>query len=334
MGFNYGHHFIVSIWGQSHAEALGVTVSGIPAGEPLDVSKIQAFVNRRRPSAAYHTARCEEDTIEVLSGLYHQATCGAPVSLMMRNRHGHSEDYHALKDTPRPAHADYVAKIKYHEANDPRGGGFFSGRMTAPLCMAGAIAVQLLARKGITLEASVQEIGGLTDPESMEHAQQEAAAHGDSLGGLISCTVTGLPVGVGSPFFDSVESVLAHLLFSIPAVKGVSFGSGFELARMRGSQANDPLQYDNDGRVVTTTNHNGGLNGGLTNGMPLTLSVAIKPVPSIALPQQTINTATRQNVTISIDGRHDSCVVQRAVVSVEAAVSIGLIDLYYDYERG
>lgn len=326
MAFDIGTSFKITLWGQSHAPALGIVLDGLPAGESLDVAALQSFIDRRsahgQPGA---TSRSEPDTLEVLSGLVDGRTCGAPLSFLLHNTNVRSQDYQGMAQTPRPSHADYAAGVKYHGCNDPRGGGFFSGRMTAPLCIAGGVAVQILERQGICINACATRIGTAETAEEMLAQISQAQAQGDSVGGLIACVAQHVPVGWGDPFFDGLESKMAHLLFSIPAVKGVEFGSGFALASMRGSEANDPFAYEN-GHVVTTSNHNGGINGGLSNGMPICLRVAIKPTPSIALEQDTINLATQDKTRLAITGRHDSCLVPRAVVCVESAVAIALLD--------
>lgn len=344
----------VSIFGQSHAPAIGVTLDGLPAGLPLDLDALRDFLSRRAPGhGVWSTTRTEADRPEILCGLYEGRTCGSPLTAIIRNTNLRSGDYDALKDIPRPGHADYTAAIKYGGFQDGRGGGHFSGRLTAPLCIAGGICKQLLEREGIFIGAHIAAIGGIEDTpfdpvsvtkedfvplalsrfpllnrsagEQMQAAIQAAKADGDSLGGRIECAAIGLPVGLGSPMFDGMENRLARVLFAIPAVKGVSFGDGFGVCEKRGSENNDPFYMDGD-TVKTKTNHAGGILGGITNGMPLLCQVAVKPTPSIALVQDSVSLSQRENTTLSIQGRHDPCIVPRAVPCVEAAAALAIYD--------
>lgn len=348
-----GKHFSVHIFGQSHAPSIGAVIEGLPAGFTPDWEKVHAFMARRAPgTSAMATARKEADMPIVLSGLNEKGqTCGAPLAVEIKNGDHHSSDYDQLKALPRPGHADYTAFLKYAAANDIRGGGQFSGRLTAPLCFAGALAMQLLEEKGIQVKARIHSIAGIEDapmnacapaldaiassglsvvnPDAgkrMEAAVLEAKTRGDSVGGIIECYATGLPAGLGDPMFDGVENLLARALFGIPAVRGVEFGTGFAAAGMTGSEHNDAFLME-DGNVKTATNHHGGILGGITTGMPLVVRIAIKPTPSIAMEQNTVDLRTGENASLVIKGRHDPCIVPRAVPVMEAAVACVLYDL-------
>lgn len=337
----------LSVFGQSHAEAVGMTLEGLPAGVPVDLDALQIFLNRRAPGRNdWSTSRREEDCPEFLCGLKDGKTCGAPLTAIIRNRNTRSSDYEQLRCLPRPGHADYTAQLRYGGFHDIAGGGHFSGRLTAPLCIAGGILLQMLDAKGIRVEARIRAIAGIRDDspftesvaekafptvsdeagEQMKAAIQAARAEGDSVGGIVECVIRGVPGGLGSPMFDGVENRIAQLAFAIPAVKGVEFGSGFQAAEMRGSENNDPYTVE-DGRVATCTNHAGGILGGITTGMPVIFRVAVKPTPSIASPQQTVNLDTMQPETLRITGRHDPCIVPRAVPVVEAVAAIAVADL-------
>ena len=337
----------LSVFGQSHAEAVGMTLEGLPAGLPVDPDALQSFLNRRAPGRNdWSTSRREEDCPEFLCGLKDGKTCGAPLTAIIRNRNTRSSDYEQLRCLPRPGHADYTAQLRYGGFQDVAGGGHFSGRLTAPLCIAGGILLQLLEAKGIRVEARIRAIAGIRDDspftesvaekvfptvsdeagEQMKAAIQAARAEGDSVGGIVECVIRGVPGGLGSPMFDGVENRIAQLAFAIPAVKGIEFGSGFQAAAMRGSENNDPYTVE-DGRVATCTNHAGGILGGITTGMPVLFRVAVKPTPSIASPQQTVNLDTMQPETLRITGRHDPCIVPRAVPVVEAVAAIAVADL-------
>ena len=337
----------LSVFGQSHAEAVGMTLEGLPAGLPVDLDALQIILNRRAPGRnEWSTSRREEDCPEFLCGLKDGKTCGAPLTAIIRNRNTRSSDYEQLRCLPRPGHADYTAQLRYGGFQDVAGGGHFSGRLTAPLCIAGGILLQMLEAKGIRVEARIRAIAGIRDDspftesvaekdfptvsdeagEQMKAAIQAARAEGDSVGGIVECVIRGVPGGLGSPMFDGVENRIAQLAFAIPAVKGIEFGSGFQAAEMRGSENNDPYTVE-DGRVVTGTNHAGGILGGITTGMPVVFRVAVKPTPSIASPQQTVNLDTMQPETLRITGRHDPCIVPRAVPVVEAVAAIAVADL-------
>ncbi len=354
MSSTYGENLKLSIFGQSHGAAIGVVLDGIPAGLPVDEEALQAFLNRRAPGQNdYSTPRKEEDRPEFLSGILNGFTCGAPIAAMIRNHNTRSGDYANLKDCPRPGHADYTAQIKYRGFQDSAGGGHFSGRLTAPLCIAGGLCRQWLEARGIRVGAHIAAIAGVYDlpfdplspqlgavradfpvldaaaGEQMRVAISQARMELDSVGGIIECAVTGLPAGLGEPMFGGAESRIAQIVYGIPAVKGVEFGIGFDAARLRGSQNNDPYRME-DGRVVTASNNCGGILGGITNGMPLLFRAAVKPTPSIAREQQSISIQRGENQPLNVKGRHDPCIVPRAVPVVEAAAAIALLDLLLD----
>ena len=346
MSSSFGTSLRLTIFGESHAPATGMTLEGFPAGEPVDLTALQAFLERRAPGRnAWSTARKEPDIPEFLCGLKDGRSCGTPITAVLRNTNTRSQDYEELKRIPRPGHADYTAQIKYGGAQDPAGGGHFSGRLTAPLCIAGGLCLQLLARQGISVLSRIRSIGPVSDDapltaptaekefpvvsdaagERMKALIAECRAAGDSVGGVIECRVTGLPAGLGDPMFDGMENRIAQIVFGIPAVKGIEFGEGFAAAGLRGSENNDPFRI-RDGSVVTETNHCGGILGGITNGMPLTFRVAVKPTPSIALPQRSVDLERMEETELQIHGRHDPCVVPRAVPCVEAAAAVAIVD--------
>ncbi len=356
MSSSIGVNLRVSLFGQSHSSAIGVVLDGLPAGEKIDLDKIQAFLSRRAPGkTSFSTARREEDTPHIVSGLVTDTTCGAPLCAIIENKDARSTDYEALRDTPRPAHADYTAFVKYGRFHDIRGGGHFSGRLTAPLCFAGAVCAQILSRRDIEIGAHIASIGEFSDQpfdpvsvdaallhkitaksfpvlddsigEQMRRQIEQVRNEQDSLGGIVECCAVGVPAGIGRPMFDGIENRLAQILFGIPAVKGVEFGAGFSAARMRGSENNDAFYCDAAGKIATRTNHHGGSLGGISSGMPILVRVAFKPTPSIAKKQMSVSLGRRQNVPIEISGRHDPCVVPRAVPCVEAATAVCLLDL-------
>jgi chorismate synthase len=345
----------VSIFGQSHSPAIGVCIDGLPAGFKIDLTELGAFLKRRAPGQnAHSTTRKETDEPEFLSGLLDGVTCGAPLTAVIRNSDTRSGDYDSLKDIPRPSHADFTAYVKYGNARDFRGGGEFSGRLTAPLCIAGGICLQLLRQEGISIAAHIVQIGNVTakpfdpvninenemrylqkaefpvlDTEAGERMLAEIEAtkkDGDSVGGIIECCAIGVPAGIGEPIFDGIENRLAAILFGIPAVKGVEFGNGFAAAALRGSENNDAFYMKGD-CVQTRTNRHGGILGGITSGMPLLFRAAIKPTPSIAKEQDSVSLSRRENVKLTVTGRHDPCIVPRAVPCVEAAAAIALYDI-------
>lgn len=319
-----------TIFGESHGSAIGVTMTGVPAGIELDLDFIGAQLERRRPGQnALSTARSEADVPEILSGVFEGRTTGTPLCAVIRNTDTRSKDYSQLKICPRPSHADYAGQVRYKGCSDYRGGGHFSGRLTAPLVFAGALAQLILRRHGVEVHTHISMVGGVKDPtaEQLEAVVLSAKAEGDSVGGAIACAVTGLPAGLGAPDFGcNVEGIFSQHLFAVPAVKAVAFGAGFDFARMRGSQANDPFYMD-AGQVKTRTNHAGGVNGGITNGMPVTFEVAIRPTPSISREQDTVNLATGEDTKLTIHGRHDPCIVHRAVPVIEAAAALAACEV-------
>ena len=335
MESSYGENIRISIFGQSHAPAIGVTIEGLKAGLCIDTAELQAFLERRAPGRnKYSTSRKEADVPEFISGVLPDAsapektlvTCGVPVTAIIRNTNTRPQDYEDLKYIPRPGHADFTANVKYGGKQDVSGGGMFSGRMTAPLCIAGGIFRQLLKAQGIEVNARIVSIGGIAGDEAAMLAAIDAAkAEGDSVGGVIECTVTGLPAGIGGPLFGGLESRIAQIVFGIPAVKGVEFGEGFGAAALKGSENNDPYEVAG-GRVVTRTNHSGGILGGISTGMPLVFRAAFKPTPSIAKEQDSVDLRTMQPAKLVVKGRHDPCIVPRAVPVVEAAAAIAIYD--------
>lgn len=353
----YGSAIALTIFGESHGAAIGAVLDGLAAGIPVDEEFIAAQMEKRRAKkGGLSTSRIEADKVRFLSGVYNGRTTGTAITMVIENTNIRSGDYAKTLGLCRPGHADYTAHVKYGGFEDFRGGGHFSGRITAALCAAGALCQSILLTKGIRVATHAARIAGVEDEafaleeeklnaqlaaldactglpvlsetagEAMQQAIRAAASEGDSVGGVLETAVTGLPAGAGEPFFDSVESQLAHLLFSIPAVKGVEFGAGFGMAGLRGSVANDPMTIK-DGRVVTTTNNNGGVNGGITNGMPLVFRTVIKPTPSIYKEQHTVDYAARRDALLQIKGRHDPCIVPRAAVVQNTLAAFGLLDL-------
>ena len=346
MSSSYGENLHLTIFGQSHSPAIGMTLEGIPAGEQIDFEALQRFLERRAPGRnAYSTARKEADAPEFLSGLRGDTTCGVPLTAIIRNGDTRSKDYAPFSAVPRPGHADYTANVKYFGFQDYAGGGHFSGRLTAPLCIAGGVCLQILQRHGIEVISRIRSIGDVEDAapltastaekafptvdeaagEAMQAAIAQAKAQGDSLGGVIECAVLGLPAGLGDPMFGGMENRIAGIVFGIPAVKGVEFGAGFAAAKLRGSQNNDSYTVQ-DGRIETRSNHCGGILGGITNGMPLVFRAAIKPTPSIAMEQDSVNLETLTEEKLRVGGRHDPCIVPRAVPVMEAAAAIAVYD--------
>lgn len=351
----WGNNIRISIFGESHGNAIGVNIDGLPSGFPVDMDKVMNEMARRAPGKSpLSTTRKEGDIPEILSGYFEGKTTGTPLCAIIRNSNTKSKDYSKLKSVMRPGHADYTGAIRYNGFNDYRGGGHFSGRITAPLVFAGAICRQILESKGIIISSHVNSIGSIKDKSfldvelneeliksfkgkelplinsSLEESMREeiinARMNMDSIGGTIECVVLGIDAGIGNPFFDSVESTLAHLIFSVPAVKGIEFGKGFDISKMKGSEAND--EYYLDGKnIKTKTNNNGGILGGITNGMPIVFNVAIKPTASIFKEQSTVNIATMEETKLIIEGRHDPCIVQRALPVIEAVTAIGILEL-------
>lgn len=354
MSANWGKNIELSLFGESHGKAIGIVIGNLPAGIELDMEAIRKDMQRRAPGQnKMSTARKEKDEVEIMSGLLDGKTTGAPLVGMIYNSDQHSKDYSYLKELMRPGHSDYPAYEKYHGYNDVRGGGHFSGRLTAPIVFAGAIAKQILKQKGIYVGAHIQSIKNVYDDSfdvnvsenmlksllvkqyptindeaflKMQEIIEEARLNQDSVGGTIECAIVNVPAGVGNPFFDSIEAHLSQLLFSIPAVKSVSFGLGEKITELYGSEANDSYYYDKT-EVKAKTNNNGGILGGISNGMPIVFKVGIKPTPSIAKMQNTINVKTKENTTLEIKGRHDPCIVPRAIVVVEAMAALGILDM-------
>lgn len=358
MSSEFGKNIHVSIFGQSHAAAIGVCVDGLPAGERVDLEELGLFLSRRAPGRNdVSTPRREPDRPKILCGLVDGVTCGAPLAAVIENTNIRPQDYNNLKDVPRPGHADYTAQVRYGGWQDAAGGGHFSGRLTASLCIAGGIALQILTRRGIRVDAHIQSIAGIRDIPFNQNGEQvemlnrlkandlpvldseagekmrqkilQAQCQGDSVGGIVECMVTGLPAGVGGPLFGGMESRMASAVFGIPAVKGVEFGAGFQAAGMMGSEHNDPFVLEN-GRIHTRSNHAGGILGGITTGMPLIFRAAFKPTPSISREQDSISLSRMEPVKLQIKGRHDPCVVPRAVPVVEAAAALVVLDCLLD----
>ncbi|WP_288479223.1 chorismate synthase [Clostridium thermobutyricum] len=351
----WGRNLKVSIFGESHGTGIGITIDGLPSGFEIDLDKVNFEMGRRAPGKSpLSTARKEGDNVEILSGFFEGKTTGTPLCGIIRNKDNRSRDYGKLRDLMRPGHADYTGNVRYNGFNDYRGGGHFSGRITAPIVFAGAICKQILEKEGIKITSHVKSIGKVEDinfnsleieeeimnnllnmelpvlDKSVEKKMREeilnAKSEGDSVGGIIECAITGIKAGVGSPFFYSIESVISHLLFSVPAVKGVEFGEGFNITKLRGSEANDSMYYDGD-QVKTRTNNNGGVIGGISNGMPIIFRAGIKPTASIIKKQETINIKTKENEELVIEGRHDPCIVQRAIPVIECIAAVGILDL-------
>ena len=325
----FGENLKLTIFGESHGEAIGMVLDGFPAGEAIDLDEIKQVLARRAPgNSELSTARTEADEPVFISGLLNGHTTGAPLCAIIRNTDTRSSDYHPEK--PRPGHADLTAQIKYKGFSDFRGGGPFSGRLTAAMVIAGAVCMQALGRRGVATESSIVKIGAAESsaPDfdfEMRKEILDARASGDSVGGVVECTATGIPAGLGGLMFGGMESRISAALFAIPGVKGVEFGAGFKIASMRGSEANDPIRLEND-RIFTETNNSGGINGGITNGMPLVVRCAFRPTPSISREQKTVDLSKQENTTLRVVGRHDPCIVPRAVPVVESMVALCLMD--------
>ena len=357
----YGMNIKMAIYGESHGVSIGLVIDGVPPGLKLDLEQIEKEMARRAPGKnQLSTQRKESDSFAIQSGFFEGYTTGTPLCVVIKNSDQHSKDYSILKDKMRPGHADYAGFVRYQGFNDYRGGGHFSGRLTAPLVFMGAVAKQALAQQGILVGAHILQIAdikeenfnplGIEDKKIVELAGKdfavtddtigekmqakilEAKAELNSVGGVIEAMVTNVPAGLGAPYFDSVESRLSHALFSVPAVKGVEFGDGFGISEMTGAEANDQLHYE-EGKVVAETNHNGGITGGITNGMPVIFRVAIKPTPSISREQKTISLQEKCDTTLTIVGRHDPCIVQRAVPVIEAVTAWTMWDLLLEAKK-
>lgn len=347
----FGNSFCVTLFGESHGQAIGAVLDGLKPGEEIDLQKISALLKMRKGAAAFSTKRNEKDEFKIVSGFFEGKTTGTPLCILIENNDTKSADYSEMKSVARPSHADYTAFLKYHGYNDYRGGGHFSGRVTAALTAAGAVALQILERRGVKIGTHILSCGEVSDRhfenckedfeklsslslpvlddaarEKIEERITAARKDGDSVGGVLETVVTGFPASVGEPWFDTVEGVISHILFSVPAVKGVSFGAGFDFGKMTGSEANDPFMIK-DGKVMTQTNRNGGINGGITNAMPIVINCAVKPTPSIYKTQKTIDFEKNEQTELLIKGRHDPAIIHKASVVVTAAAAIALLDL-------
>lgn len=355
MSSTYGNKIKISVFGESHGNGIGVVIDGLPAGVKIDMDSVLVQMSRRAPGKdRTATPRKESDLPKVLSGMLGDALTGAPLCAVIENTNTRSGDYGNLLSCPRPGHSDYTAFVKYNGANDIRGGGHFSGRITAPIVFAGSICRQILSQKGIKIAAHINSIGNVADEpfnpvsiddalidrlnessfalidnsveEKMRSVVEDARMSLDSVGGTIECAVTGIEAGLGEPMFDGVEGVIAKAVFGVPAIKGIEFGKGFELSKLRGSQSNDPFRYK-DGKIVTETNNCGGILGGITNGMPIIFRAAVKPTPSIAQKQKSVDLQKKENTELEVHGRHDPCIVPRAVPVIEAVTAIAIANL-------
>ena len=347
----FGNNLTVTLFGESHGEAIGVVLDGVAPGLEVDNNFIKKLLNARRGLSAVSTPRREVDEPQILSGVFEGKTTGTPICIIIKNVDTRSGDYSKTKDLARPSHADFTAECKYNGFQDYRGGGHFSGRITAPLCAAAGIIIPALLKKGIKIGSHIAKIGEIEDRDfcdyytdfdilsgkefavldngketAMIEKIKEVKAKGDSIGGIVETAVLGLPAGAGEPWFDSIESVLSHAIFSIPGVKGIEFGKGFEFSDMVGSQANDSFK-NKDGKIVTETNNSGGINGGITNGMPVTFRTAFRPTPTIAKEQNTVNIKTTEDAVLAVAGRHDPCIVHRAKVVVDSITALALADI-------
>ena len=358
MSSHYGKKIKLSIFGQSHSSAIGVSVDGLPAGIRLDMRELSSFLQRRKPGQdELATARSEDDVPEILSGLVNGVTCGAPFAAIIHNTDARSSDYRDIMDVPRPSHADYAAHVKYGGYQDLSGGGHFSGRLTAPLCVAGGICLQALRGIGVHICAHILQIGAAADDsfdpagvspadfravrgnalpvlrsaagEDMRQIIRAARDMGDSVGGIVECAAIGLPAGLGDPMFDGMENRIAGIVFGIPGVKGIEFGNGFACSGLKGSENNDSFYTDGE-TVRTRTNNSGGIQGGITNGMPVLFRAAFKPTPSISMEQYSASLSRMEDTVLKVKGRHDPCIVPRAVPCVEAAAAIAVYDAYLD----
>ena len=360
MSSTWKNNISFTVFGESHGPAIGVCMDNVPPGESIDVDKIYKFMARRAPKKdGTTTMRNEKDIPQIISGFHNGKTTGTPLVAMIANSDQHSQDYNNLSRLARPGHADYTGALRYRGFNDIRGGGHFSGRLTAPLCFAGAVAQQILEKRGIYIGAHISEIHGITDKafdpintsrqdiidlkekdfpviidvqgNEMKKEILNARENQDSVGGIIECIAINVPAGIGSPIFDGLENSIAQLIFGIPAIKGLEFGAGFDVAKMTGAENNDEVYVNERGIVVTKTNNHGGILGGISSGMPITLKVAVKPTPSISQPQETIDYSAMKNETLVVKGRHDPCIVARAVPCVEAAVSLAVLSHMLEY---
>ena len=363
MASRIGEQLSLEVWGASHAPEIGISVTGLPKGFEIDMARVQDFLNRRRGGQnAYSTKRVEADEPHIQCGVEEKdgktVTTGEKLTAIFYNKNTRSSDYDEMRYVPRPSHADYTSYVKYGDAHDRSGGGMFSGRMTLPLCFAGAVCMQILKERGIEIFGHISSIGTVTDAgfdpldpkkvavgnnassfpvmdnaagEAMVELMNACAAEGDSVGGTVECAVVGLPAGVGEPLYAGMEAVISNMIFGIPAVKGIEFGSGFRCSEMKGSSCNDPFII-RDGKILTSTNHSGGIQGGISNGMPVIFRVAFKPTPSIYKEQKTVNMKDLTPTTLSLQGRHDPCIVPRALPCVEAVTAVAIYNLLLEYD--
>ncbi len=353
---SFGQSIILTVFGESHGNAVGAVIDGLAPGIPVDRSFIESQLVLRRPSGRTGTARREEDRFEIVSGVFSGMTTGTPLCIMIPNTSAKSSDYESLKDLARPGHADYTSHEKYHGFQDYRGGGHFSGRVTAAVVAAGAVVISALRMKDIKIGTHISRCAGISDrgfsdyisdidmlnatdfavldPDAgtmMKDRIVSIAAEGDSTGGILETAVIGLPAGLGEPWFDSAESVISHAVLSIPGIKGIQFGDAFDMADAKGSEFNDPFAVSKDGKIVTVTNHNGGINGGITNGMPVVFRSMVKPTPSISRTQETVDFVCRESREISVTGRHDPAIIHRARVVVDSLTAFCLADLIAEH---
>lgn len=351
---NFGTNISMTIFGESHGPCIGITLDGLPAGFKIDLERIKEDMEKRKAKGSISTQRHEDDEVEIVSGFFNGYTTGTALTILIQNKNTQSKDYSDIQYRLRPGHADFSAYEKYHGFQDYRGGGHFSGRLTAPIVAAGSICRQILETKNILIGSHIEQLYALHDApfsnnidelkkqiqtlnkkefasldeqvaQNMEQAILEAKNEQDSIGGILESAIINLPAGIGEPFFDSIESILAHLLFSIPAVKGVSFGAGFQMAAKKGSEANDAFIMNDT--IQTKTNNNGGINGGISNGMPIIIHTCIKPTPSIYKTQETVDYKTKESQTLNIKGRHDPCILHRARIVVDSMIAFGILDL-------
>ena len=351
---NFGTNISMTIFGESHGPCIGITLDGLPAGFKINLERIKEDMEKRKAKGSISTQRHEDDEVEIVSGFFNGYTTGTALTILIQNKNTQSKDYSDIQYRLRPGHADFSAYEKYHGFQDYRGGGHFSGRLTAPIVAAGSICRQILETKNILIGSHIEQLYALHDApfsnnidelkeqiqtlnkkefatldeqvaQNMEQAILEAKNEQDSIGGILESAIINLPAGIGEPFFDSIESILAHLLFSIPAVKGVSFGAGFQMASKKGSEANDAFIMNDI--IQTKTNNNGGINGGISNGMPIIIHTCIKPTPSIYKTQKTVDYKTKESQTLNIKGRHDPCILHRARIVVDSMIAFGILDL-------
>lgn len=328
MSSSIGDKIKISVFGESHGEYIGVVIDGLPAGEKILFDQIMSDMEKRAPGRnKTSTKRVEKDEPEIISGVLNGMTTGAPICAIIKNQDVNSSDYSSVKKIPRPGHSDYTATVKFKGFNDIRGGGHLSGRLTAPITFAGSLCKQVLNRKGIKINAQIKSIAGHSDESNMIKAIERASSKGDSVGGIIECIITGIPAGLGNPIFDGIENNIAKYIFGIPGVKGIEFGLGFEYANKLGSESNDEFFFDGE-KISTKTNNHGGILGGISSGMPIVFRVVVKPTPSIAKEQGSVNLNSKENTYIKTNGRHDPCIVPRAVVVVEALSALAILDFF------